>query len=262
MTARSILSLLPIPLGLGASLYYYDQTSPARNATYTTVATPGHVDSFPMSLVNPQGFPTHQGTYSLRIPIRELTPNITDEEVLARFIQGFFSRWAMTPERWLLCAARKSWTDLSGLHLSPTESATKSEKPIWKLSSLNPNAWPLPLGTYIFGMFLLVDCSGVSEAERQRFASATRDFPRSRVVFAEFAGGSDRSNLAYTHRFEVRRQLAQDGEQEREASVDISFSSVVVDPLDGRPLPGPVAWFHVVYSKFLFADGIREVLRH
>ncbi|KAE8412385.1 hypothetical protein BDV36DRAFT_304975 [Aspergillus pseudocaelatus] len=209
-----------------------------------------------MALVNPQRFPTYQGTYSFRIPIRKLPPKITDKEVLARFVQVFFSGWAMTPERWFLCTARKSWTNLSALHPSPIQPKTKSEKPIWDLSSLSPTAWPLPLGTYLFGMLLLSDCSGFSEAERQGFWSATHDFPRSGFVFAEFARGSGRSNLAYSHRFVMKRTLSLDCEQEREASFEVSFSSLVVDPLRGSPLPSPVAWFQVLSSI-----NIRAILR-
>lgn len=232
---------------------------------YIPVATPRHVDSFPMSLVNPQNIPS---------PSRHIWLTHTDSQANTGYHRprgpgsvrpGIFQRMGNNIRKVAsLHRAKileKPFSCGSSLHPSPIQSETERGRPIWNLSPLSRTASPLPLGKYLFGMFLLLDSSGISETQYRSVFPATRDFPRPEIVFVEFAGSSDRSNPANTHRFEVERQTALDNEQRREVTIGISLSSLVVDPLCGSPLPGPVAWFHVLYSRFLFAYGNREVLQ-
>lgn len=64
-------------------------------------AEPGHSSSFGMHVIDPAGNPTEEESYILRIPMHKLRRGIDDEEILARFSNGFFAGWVFGPERWI-----------------------------------------------------------------------------------------------------------------------------------------------------------------
>ena len=58
-------------------------------------------------IVNPNGHIPIQDTRSITI---ELPKSVSDEQILARFVKGFFGGYILGPERSLLKAARKEIT--------------------------------------------------------------------------------------------------------------------------------------------------------
>jgi hypothetical protein len=86
-------------------------------------------------------------------------------------------------------------------------------------------------------------------------------------VSVEFvAGGSDIFELVSSHRFEVtaRREEEEDGGEEEASGrgdvVTVTFSHVSCNSVTGRPYSTFTRVFHGIYSRLLFADGIRAVL--
>ncbi|KAJ5178561.1 uncharacterized protein N7500_001260 [Penicillium coprophilum] len=210
---------------------------------FTWQATPGHSKSFPLSELNPKNYPIDQESYSLRIPAKNLPHGITDEEVLARFSKGVFGGG--------YSLLRGGW------HLTSSSDPALPGHSIWKLESLSRNTLP-PLGSTLFGLLTLFDTSACTEAHRISVFPESQDIPRPNFAFAEYAGRTKSLSLAASHRFEVNREL-----KGSEDVIQLTFSHVRSNPANGgKPLPGWFIWFHVLYSKLLFADGIRELLRN
>lgn len=129
------------PLAIYLSCYAYTQLGPMAISRWTVVscmaasltafaistrllpfhqayrehrASPGHRESFAISVVAPKQHRGLQENYSLLIPARRFQSNVSDEEILARFTKGFFSGLVFTPERWLLKDVPFRITDIPG----------------------------------------------------------------------------------------------------------------------------------------------------
>ncbi|GFG16533.1 hypothetical protein IFM5058_08005 [Aspergillus udagawae] len=97
MPPRKLLTaLLSLPLGTGLAAY-----------------TRAHQNSPTMALANPRGMPVYGDSYTIRIPLRDLKPGISDEEILARFSKGFFGGWVFAPEWWALRVTGLAMTDFT-----------------------------------------------------------------------------------------------------------------------------------------------------
>ncbi|KAK9412900.1 hypothetical protein SUNI508_12313 [Seiridium unicorne] len=221
----------------------------------------GHENSFGCFILNPLRNPNEQETYSLTIPTSRLEKGITDGEILARFTRGFFGG-IFTPEVWFLRTTGFSKTDTRVTRGILSSAATKTagelaETPqIWERSEISRTSTPA-FGTLFFGNFLVVDCSSVSSSQLEAISTKHGEFARPPCIYAEFIFGSENSRLLVSHRFEVRRSEGPGSE----VNVKITFSHVRSTGRPGRlTMPASFVWFHVLYSKLLFSDGIREVL--
>lgn len=77
-------------------------------------------------------------------------------------------------------------------------------------------------------------------------------------VFAEVVGGPSKTfGLLPSHRFEVTHENI-GAEDEK---VKVTLSHVRCDPFSGKPVRGVIKYFHLLYARLLFADGIREVVQ-
>ncbi|KAI3332138.1 hypothetical protein HD806DRAFT_518941 [Xylariaceae sp. AK1471] len=220
-------------------------------------ATADHAKSQSVALMNPLGHPAQQqDSYTLRIPVHKLQRGISDEEILARFTYGHYGGWVLTPERWLLRIFKPSITHISALDEGGSLPQLSLTPTIW---SLTRTGLP-PLGSRLFGVFLLLDCSVANPQERgQKHSSAPSH--RSDHVFAEFVAGSDKSAFAVSQRFEIARQQSGTNDETNEC-VTITASHLLCNPLGGRSVfPGWMRGFHGLYARLLFADGIREVMK-
>ncbi|KAK9776061.1 hypothetical protein AB5N19_12040 [Seiridium cardinale] len=224
-------------------------------------ATAGHENSFGLFILNPLRNPNEQESYSLAIPTSCLKKGITDEEILARFTRGFFGG-IFTPEAWFLRTIGFSKTDTRVTRGIPSSAATKtagelSETPqIWDRSEISRTSTPA-FGTLFFGNFLVADCSSVSSSQLEAISTKYGDFTRPPCTYAEFIFRSENGRLLVSHRFEVRRSEGPGSEE----NIQITFSHIRSTGRPGRlTMPGWFVWFHILYSKLLFSDGIREVL--
>jgi len=130
---------------------------------------------------------------------------------------------------------------------------------IWNLSSLSSTEIP-PLGSLLFNNFLLLDCSAASSERRRQLFPSSRVVPRPHLTFAEFVYGSERIHFSGSHRFEVTREKSKTTDSQD--MIRISLSSISCNPVtEQRSVPGFLLVFHAIYARFLFADGIREVMK-
>ena len=247
---------------------------------FTTIATPGHESSFPLSVINPHCHATEQESYTLRIRARDLSSPMGDEEILARFCKGFWGGWAFSPERWLF-----KWTGASVTKFTGTSPNRKLNAPervyfgrltsilvpgkkvenlvptqIWYLSEFSTKKAPV-IGSLLFNNFLVLDCSNASLVERTKLFPSSADIPRPTFAFADFAAGSNESTFSMSHRFEVTREQQPVEPNGEEEMIKITFSHVRCSPkTGGKPFPAWILPLHVAYAKLLFNDGIRAVM--
>ncbi|KAI1308540.1 hypothetical protein F5Y03DRAFT_350114 [Xylaria venustula] len=228
-------------------------------------ASPTHNESFAISIVAPKGHRGVQENYSLLIPAKRFKDGVSDEEILARFTKGFFSGPAFTPERWLLSAAPIQLTDVAAIKKG---FAARSQNgilsltvgpEIWNPASISPKSTP-SFASLLFGNFLTLDSSSLTHTQREQLPGDYYQHPKPPHAFVEFAYGSEGLGLVGTHRFEVSRQDEKQATGTEEF-VKITFSCIVCKPKTGLAPSGYLMQFHILYSKFLFSDGIKGVLR-
>lgn len=128
---------------------------------------------------------------------------------------------------------------------------------IWTTSAFSKTT-PLPLGMLLFGNFLVFESSGATQQQREDLFPAAKHVHQPNFVCAEFVGGPSKTfGLLPSHRFEVIRER----EGEDDERVRVTLSHVRCDPFTGQPVRGIIKYFHLLYARLLFADGIREVMR-
>ena len=247
--------------------------------------SPTHKGSFSMSVVAPKQHQGIQENYSFSIPVKRLRSNVSDEEILARFTKGFFAGLAFAPERRLLRVVPFRITDIPGTTRSrdtrtrapetygctcpviKKNLAMRSQNKmsdfaispeIWNPSSISAKSTPA-VASLLFGNFLVLDSSSMTTAQQNRLPNDYPQHAKPSHAFVEFAYGGARLGLVGSHRFEVSRHEVKQG-VEVEECVKITFSAVVCKPKTGLPPSGSLQWVHVLYSHFLFSDGIRGVL--
>ncbi|KAI1157456.1 hypothetical protein F5B18DRAFT_645022 [Nemania serpens] len=230
-------------------------------------ASPGHKESFAISVVTPKQHRGLEENYSLLIPAKRFQSKVSDEEILARFTKGFFSGLAFTPERWLLITAPFRLTDISAITTALTSRSQKGNSSlavgpeIWDRSSISPKLTP-SFGSLLFGGFLTLGSSLLTQAQQDQLPDDHVRHPKPPHAFIEFAFGGERLGLVGSHRFEVSRQEVKQATG-TEDFVKITFSSVVCEPKNGLgPSNKLLLWFHVLYSRFLFSDGVRGILTY
>ncbi|KAI0097340.1 hypothetical protein GGR51DRAFT_553186 [Nemania sp. FL0031] len=237
---------------------------PFHRACHEPRASPTHWDSFATSVVTQNRHHGSQENYSLLIPASQFKNNASDEEILARFTKGFFTGLAFTPERWLLSAIPFSITDIPAIQKTLAIRSQNAVQPlivgpeIWDPSSISTKSTP-SVASLLFGNFLVLDSSLLTRAQRNQLPDNYILYAKPSHAFVEFAWGGERLGLVGSHRFEVSRcKISQPAGAEE--FVKLTFSTLSCIPTTGLPPPNYLMWFHVLYSKFLFSDGIRGVL--
>ncbi|KAI0177383.1 hypothetical protein BJ166DRAFT_21696 [Pestalotiopsis sp. NC0098] len=275
-TSEQIMSMLATRWGAvaitaaSASLLLAYQSAPSLHpCTREEHASLGHKESFSRIFTNLKLDGPLQETYSTIIPLRKLKKNITDDEILARFNQGFFGGPAFTIERWLFCISHLSLTNTSTIlkalnaSVKPSSSGFVVHPTQWSrdLSRLSPTSTP-PVGSLFFGNFLILDSSSLSHQQRQDILPEAAGYSPPSHPFIEWVARGDSVAIASSHRFEVIRQRTPAPSGEMEDSVKVIFSHVSCSPTTGREIwGGGLTTFHILYSKYLFSDGVRRVLQ-
>ncbi|KAI0537191.1 hypothetical protein GGR58DRAFT_472918 [Xylaria digitata] len=237
---------------------------PFHRARHEQKASPTHWDSLVTSVVTPNRHRGLQENYSLLIPARRFQNDVSDEEILARFTKGFFSGLAFTPERLLLSAIPFPITDIPAIENTlaiRSQTATPGfvvGPEIWDLSSISPKSTP-SVASLLFGNFLVLDSSLLTIAQRNQLPNDYILHAKPSHAFVEFAWGGEGLGLVGSHRFEVSRYKVKQATDDEEF-VKITFSTLSCRPKTGLAPPNYLLWLHVLYSRFLFSDGIRSVL--
>lgn len=281
MTAlRYYATILTLGSGSAFLLFLHNRYLPSRNARNLPQATHGHDNSDAVAILNPRKQNLFQHRITIDIPASRLKPGLDNDEILARFTQGFFGGWIFSPERWFFNLTRLSITSIDGKYQIPSYILTYSadgapklpgfdqinleESPVrevWDLAALSAKALP-PSGSLLFGNFLLAEkVLGVTRDRetQQPLLNLTPDGPRE-FASAEFvAGGSQSFELISSHRFEVARENC-NGKEEGGDLITVTFSHVSCKSVSGRPYATYFRLLHLVYARLLFADGIRAIL--
>ncbi|CZR55848.1 uncharacterized protein PAC_05736 [Phialocephala subalpina] len=188
---------------------------------------------------------------------------VGDEEILARFVKGFFRGWSFTPERGLLALLARFGRKFIPVGYSVMEAIGE---PL-SLDGLSKTHLP-EKGTVLFGgNFMILDTHIAHPSssttthspplgEKQSLGASCADtgYQDPVISFVDIAFGDDRRNFAGLHRFEIRG--------EKEGEIIIWYSSMSCNPsIDKAPFPKWVFGFHVWYAMCLFKDGVEEVIR-
>ncbi|KAF2029129.1 hypothetical protein EK21DRAFT_68361, partial [Setomelanomma holmii] len=174
---------------------------------------------------------------SRRITIK-LPKVLSDEEILARFVKGFFGGWWFGPERAALKSFGKILVGFEGLKEAPVS------KRIWSNAKLSNSHVP-PLYSVLFGAFRVVDLMVAHPKDEED-------------SYIGFAFGSDNWPLAGAHRFCISRRDEVGGEN----VVTIKFVHSGCDPRENKPLsPAFLQTLHLWYAMVLFREGIAEVMK-
>ena len=100
-----LLSALSLPATvLLLKTYLHNNPLPAsrtRNITITDTLSPTSVLSASLKIVNPKNHSFLADSRSIRLLAQDIG-KLSDEEILARFLKGFFGGWIFTPERGLI----------------------------------------------------------------------------------------------------------------------------------------------------------------
>lgn len=209
------------------------------------------------ALINPRKHNLTGNTVSLSLP-SNLFHETKDEELLARFIKGFFGGKILLAERTLLRLGlwRFFPPHFTGMFVGKGKSVLTSpgfvQKPVqekWYPSGLSSYELP-PVSCVLFGIFMLI------EKNVEADVVGPRENPSS--SYADFAFGSDHYRFTGCHRFQVKRLETM--EQDSESMVEFSIQSFVCNPLEENTTRSRIMMrFHSVYASLLFADGMRGV---
>ncbi|QRD02603.1 hypothetical protein JI435_113590 [Parastagonospora nodorum SN15] len=208
-------------------------------------------DSFAESkwvkIANPDDHVTINDTRHITIRVSK---TISDEEILARFVKGFFGGHVLAIERGLLKAKNKELTDLQALSTTPVSSK------IWSKAQLSTHKLP-PLHALIFGVWRLVESQVEAGPPSQPHLG-----PSSHV---DFVFGWNDGFIAGIHRFSVIRadnEAKPDTNHDSTTNVTIEYAHTSCNPKENKPLkPDALMTLHMWYALLLFREGVGEVLK-
>ena len=234
-------------------------------------ASKDYLSSHTLTLLNPHTYPSNADTLSIHLPSSAIS-HLSDERILALFTKGFFGGPIFRIESWLL---RAGLWKIIGI---PQE-ATQAAQQIWDVSKISTERM-LPLYSTVEGAFQVLESHLPSEEHHHPQYS-----------FIDFSYGTSTSHFAGNHRFIVRRpsslsspwqlldpqhpQSANPSEDEEVAllqesmtdslckdDVEIRLEMYYCDPIHPKGTwATKVNWFHTLYGRLLFWEGVRRVVR-
>lgn len=96
-------------------LFLLHRYQPSWEAKDIPLPTHGHSDSAAVAILNPLQQDLYQHRITIEIPaIRLKSAGLDNDEILARFTQGFFGGWIFSPERWFFQVTGLSVTNIDG----------------------------------------------------------------------------------------------------------------------------------------------------
>ncbi|KAF2853060.1 hypothetical protein T440DRAFT_505954 [Plenodomus tracheiphilus IPT5] len=241
-TMKAILAVSTLIALAATGLYHIRQISIAiqdvpTSQIISTASVPESLDQgSAIAIVNPnKHIPVHD---SRHINV-QLLNTMNNEEILARFVKGFFGGHVFAPERSILRAVRQEISRFDALKDIPVSSH------VWSTSQLS-NQTLSPLHALLFGAFRVVD-SKLSEAES----------------YIDFAFGSDSGGLVGVHRFSVSEDSqVPETPLAGMRSVRIEFAHSGCNPKENKPLgPEVLQTLHLWYAMLLFREGVAEVMK-
>lgn len=114
MTPGFSTTILSLGSGSAFLLFLLNRYLPSRNASNIPRASYGHENSVAVAILNPRRQNLFQHRITIEIPAAKLKHGLDNDEILARFTQGFFGGWIFSPERWFFHLTGLSVTNLDG----------------------------------------------------------------------------------------------------------------------------------------------------
>ncbi|PMD24636.1 hypothetical protein NA56DRAFT_677644 [Hyaloscypha hepaticicola] len=246
MATRTFLLTLALPATAALFLTSYLQSHPLSSQKTNTIHTfrslsPSCLLSLSLRIINPHSHIAATDSRLITFSKRELG-EMTDEEVLARCLRGFYAGWVFWPEKLLIFGLRSLGRKLVAVGF---EGVDMDGPQIVDPLDLSREKLPEKGTVLLGGNFMVLD----------------------KYVKGGDWIGDNRKGFAGLHRFEVERIRdgerggVQDGEEE-EGGVQLWYSSISCHPTRNKlPLPAWMFGFHEFYAQCLFRDGVAEVLR-
>jgi len=201
-----------------------------------------------LSIVNPHNHITDPDSISINL-LRSEIGELSDEEILARFLKGFFSGWSFLPERTYLGAL-----GLMGRCLIPVRFTGAHTDGSWLSSpnDLSKTKLPEKYSKLFHGNFMVLDVK--IRDQNQSIPDGTPD--KSPESYVDVAFGDDRRGFAGFHRLEISRD-----DKSNNTGATLCYSSMACNPsVNQFPLPEFMFSFHRWYGMCLFRDGVGMVL--
>jgi hypothetical protein len=238
MRPLSRFALIPLVGGVAYTTAVYREISgvPASTVSSEDFVPSSLRNSKTVRIVNPQQLTATGDAYSTRIDIPNRHKDVTDEILLASYLNGFFGSWVFAPERFLLTAFRpRSLTKFSGLPSS------RHEKYIWSTKDTYEQTLP-PLHSKLFGVFQVLNVD---------FSKTAKTGARESIIDVGF--GSNTSRFSGCHRLSIERTGTK-------AHLHLACTSC--NPSTDSPLrSGVLKSFHRVYAMLLFRAAAAHVKR-
>jgi len=244
-------------------------------------------------LVNPQGF-TNNSIFDTRT-VTISDPAITrlrDEQILSRYVRGYFGGWAFFPERILLTSLRFCFgftlpSEFPGEYVPPSYSsslltydlAIAHGKDVSSLPyGLSRDKLPQVGSTITYGTFqVLASHIRTSAVQNNTTSIADRIDTGDEDSYVDIAAGRAAGTFTACHRYTIHRmakhrpeahRTTTEGSQgdiqgaENDLFVKVIQSDTALNPsADSLGLIGWMHGFHMIYARLLHWDGVREVLR-
>ncbi|KAL2061302.1 hypothetical protein VTL71DRAFT_7575 [Oculimacula yallundae] len=251
-----VIALLSLPLASASLLatYFYTRPLPLttpREITTTRTLSPSCTaksTSKSLSIVNPYDHVSDPDSISINLSGSEIR-ELTDEEILARILKGFFGGWSFLPERTYLSAL-----GLMGRSFIPVgfSGVPDSGPTILSPNDLSMKKLPEKYSKLFHGNFMILDMHIRDHDSTSSFTYAQRISGS----FVDVTFGDDRRGFAGFHRLEVLHF-----EDSEKGGVTLCYSSIACNPTVNKlPLTGWLFTFHRWYGMCLFRDGVEMVL--
>lgn len=238
----------------------YKRLSPVHTRSiHSNLSIPSSLErSKAASIISADGPVVFHDMRRIVLPLCDTT--FSNEEVLSRFVKGFFGGYVFWPEQYFLRALRKEIVHFDTLRDIPISSQ------IWSQAQLSREKLP-GLHSLLFGGFRVVDCS-IRESETPLQSSPWNQNSGS---YIDFVLGSDSGSIRGVHRFSVFRSGIEksndeatcdiEKDHEKKVSLTIEFSTLTCLPgMHGFIGLNAVYWFHLQYAMMLFRDGVKEII--
>jgi hypothetical protein len=211
---------------------------------------------------------------SIRLSTAE-TRGLGDEEILARFLKGFFGGWSFAPEDLVLSVVGSGAIGVGGTRFEGTLIAfafdenpeictdnttlgipLKDRSTSIPVSALSRTRLP-PLHSRLFssGLFVILD----------KHIKSPENAANS---YVEVAFGNDQESFAGFHRFDIVRDEEEGVEEAGKTSspdtthITLSSSCLVCNPtVNSMGISGLLSVVHKFYGLRLFRDAVNEVLK-
>jgi len=257
---RGFLSIGAIATGSYA-YYVYQSLTPTSLLHITTSRTiPRSLEDSATNknIVNPDNHVHLDDSREVRL---FLDRALSDEQILARFVKGFFGGWVFAPERVILRTMQMRLVQVAAMSDVP------ASQHVWSTSEISQDKLA-KTGTIYFGAFQVAYRSvrKPQPAEHQRNkdeGDATQGNSVSTLSesYVDLIFGSDEGILRGVHRFSVLRDSSK-AANGRTQEVVIRFSHTNCSPKEIKTLGlAAIEKFHLLYAMLLFRDGVAEVLK-